>query len=1008
MARLNILVIFLLCSRLSTCDNNATCHFENNFENIYVCRYCAILKCASPTEDEILEAMINVNLSGIQNLQMSENNITVLSEGTFHFDKLSGIKELDLSYNSLSELPDDLFNYPALVNLEKLILDYNEISLLKSVQFSVLSGLKYLQITYNKIQIVEPEVFTSISNSSLQSIDLSDNEIGLNELPEDLLANLTHLIELELSNNQISQIPKCVLTSLYLKSVFLNVNNITHVPTLPNAYSPKLEILCLPANNMVSISPDMFASNNWKALKILMLAINKITHLPPNLFSSSSLERLEYINVAYNDLTELPEGLFDNPVLTNLKKLDFSVNCIDRLSEKLLNSSNLGKLEIIYLNRNQIKVLPVNLFQNNVLQNLRTIDLGYNEIEHIPAKFFKCLENIESIYLNNNKIKIITADMFSRMENLFILDLSYNLIFSIKEMLPLFLFTRQHLPLFEVSYNNLTVQEPDFISADANINLAFNKISSFGMFSSNRDFRWNNYHYKYKVLRRTFDIQGNGLFSVINLITVSLGIDLTKMYQLNPNMPLNILGLKRLYTLINYFRYSYRCNCDMLAYLKLQETNSFKLAFDIIQKSTPQLLPNDFNRLLCGYPERLSGRYLNELKETDLQCSVLNCTNEPKCTCVHTPHNSTVRINCTGIDATKMPEILSCAKVEIYFGFNKLKTFPVLMMAVTQRICLLDLSHNSITALPSLFLSSYLNLTMLNLVGNLLTNLPSSPKWKNMKSLRFLELSENRFVCNCSGLELQKTLLYLNNRVDINLIKCYTPLTLRNEVIYTLPESVFGCAFINLTLILTLSLSLLLLFVIVIFIVYVFRYYIHLCLFVHCGWRFYYEYPDEETMYDVFISYSSLDSDWVINNLVNRLEGMDPPYNLCLHERDFVIGEPICNNITRAVEGSKCTLVVVSRNWLESQWCQFEFRIAHCLAHLENRSRLLVLLMEEIPVSKVKGDLKFYMKTFTYLDSSHQLFWPRLLNDLPAPYVVGHLRDEASDEGTLEVEPLLI
>ena len=193
----------------------------------------------------------------------------------------------------------------------------------------------------------------------------------------------------------------------------------------------------------------------------------------------------------------------------------------------------------------------------------------------------------------------------------------------------------------------------------------------------------------------------------------------------------------------------------MLAYLKLQDTNSFKLAFDIIQKSTPQLLPNDFNRLLCGYPERLSG----------LQCSVLNCTNEPKCTCVHTPHNNTVRISCTGIDATKMPEILTSAIVEIYFGFNKLKTFPVLMMAVTQRICLLDLSHNSITALPSLFLSSYLNLTMLNLVGNLLTNLPSSQQWKNMKSLRFLELSENRFVCTCSGLELQKTLLYLNSRV---------------------------------------------------------------------------------------------------------------------------------------------------------------------------------------------------------------------------------------------------
>ena len=46
-------------------------------------------------------------------------------------------------------------------------------------------------------------------------------------------------------------------------------------------------------------------------------------------------------------------------------------------------------------------------------------------------------------------------------------------------------------------------------------------------------------------------------------------------------------------------------------------------------------------------------------------------------------------------------------------------------------------------------------------------------------------------------------------------------------------------------------------------------------------------------------------------------ENLDPPYHLCLHERDFLIGEPICDNIRKAVEGSKCTVCVVSENWLE-------------------------------------------------------------------------------------------
>ena len=121
-----------------------------------------------------------------------------------------------------------------------------------------------------------------------------------------------------------------------------------------------------------------------------------------------------------------------------------------------------------------------------------------------------------------------------------------------------------------------------------------------------------------------------------------------------------------------------------------------------------------------------------------------------------------------------------------------------------------------------------------------------------------------------------------------------------------------------------------------------------------------------------------------MEHLVNPLENLELPYKLCLHERDFLVGVPICDNITNAVEGSKCTLVVVSENWLESDWCQYEFRVAHALM-IERRTRLLVVLQEKIPDNKIKGELRLYIKTFTYLDSANQLFWSRLLNDLPPP-----------------------
>ena len=47
-------------------------------------------------------------------------------------------------------------------------------------------------------------------------------------------------------------------------------------------------------------------------------------------------------------------------------------------------------------------------------------------------------------------------------------------------------------------------------------------------------------------------------------------------------------------------------------------------------------------------------------------------------------------------------------------------------------------------------------------------------------------------------------------------------------------------------------------------------------------------------------------SDWVMDQLLNPLENLNPPYNLCVDEKDFLVGVPICDNMEKAIEGSKC------------------------------------------------------------------------------------------------------
>ena len=143
------------------------------------------------------------------------------------------------------------------------------------------------------------------------------------------------------------------------------------------------------------------------------------------------------------------------------------------------------------------------------------------------------------------------------------------------------------------------------------------------------------------------------------------------------------------------------------------------------------------------------------------------------------------------------------------------------------QVILLDLSYNYITNIPSIFFSHYPNMRHLNLAGNLLKTISSTDEWKIIKSLKVLEFKGNNFVCNCSGLELKETLVWLNARPrttveDLNQIKCSLPSSVKDKVIYDLPTSSFGCPFVNLVLIFTLTLSLLLFLSIVILIAYIF------------------------------------------------------------------------------------------------------------------------------------------------------------------------------------------
>ena len=275
--------------------------------------------------------------------------------------------------------------------------------------------------------------------------------------------------------------------------------------------------------------------------------------------------------------------------------------------------------------------------------------------------------------------------------------------------------------------------------------------------------------------------------------------------------------MHRLIIFITVFNYKYDCNCDMLKYLELQCSEYFGKAADKYRRHSHYWDKIAFLRLKCGSPEHLRGQFLFQVNKVELQCKHSRCSENKKCTCIETPHNSTVRINCTKSKIKLMPPITeqNFSKFELYMGFNSIQQFPIANISISLHVTLLDLSFNSITNIPSTFFFNYPNITHLNLVGNHLTTLPSKDEWKIINSLVILELRGNNFICNCSGLQMKVTLTWLNARQrtkveHLNQIKCSSPSSVKDKFIYNLPNPLFGCPYVNLVLILTLTLSLLL------------------------------------------------------------------------------------------------------------------------------------------------------------------------------------------------------
>ena len=130
--------------------------------------------------------------------------------------------------------------------------------------------------------------------------------------------------------------------------------------------------------------------------------------------------------------------------------------------------------------------------------------------------------------------------------------------------------------------------------------------------------------------------------------------------------------------------------------------------------------------------------------------------------------------------------------------------------------------------------------------------------------------------------------------------------------------------------------------------------------------------------YHVFISHAREDRDWVIE-VIEKLEA--PPHSLkcCFADRDFELGRSVFENITRCIQSSIKTVIVLSSEFLDSSWCDYEIRITMEMDLTTRRKVLIPVMLRPCRVPDFVGRL-------TYIEVHNEHFWDRFMSAIQNDY----------------------
>ncbi|KAJ2941825.1 hypothetical protein O0L34_g10631 [Tuta absoluta] len=779
------------------------------------------------------------------------------------------------------------------------------------------------------------------------------NNVYLVVLGEDDFLHAPNLDYLELSNCGITQFPDGVFRTLTkVKKLHIWKNELQELTEAQLFGMDSLEVLDVSSNKLRSLRGVAAVP---RKLRKLTAFDNHFDELTP-LYNLSMLEELKIQNNRVLPLRLTPRALASLP---SLWYADLGSCGIQQLPTEVFSDS--PKLKDLIISRNNLTVLPAGVFQHQ--KKLERLDLSRSNISRVDANVFRPLESLQRLKLDYNRLTTLPANCLQGLLSLTTLSVKSNML---QQLTAAMFAGANNLDDIDLSHNNISDWDDNdqsrYQSFEATFFLHLNKVTKVDL-SHNRittipaGIVANPFLEKLDLsFNRIEEMRNINIYS--NKAVLDLRNNLIETIELEENATNKTGSPQKERSEVLIDNNPFQCDCNL--YPLAQRFHGFTPLNDAEGKYVP-------SDATCAGPPSVAGRLLSRLPLRDYVCDFTTHPECPtNCSCLVRPYTAAFQITCKKPPST-YPDFKQ-SKLRTDLRLTEKPTFQ----DMKGHIRTLNLSGLGLQDMPEPLPQ---HITMLDVSDNKLSRIPRALLDKGLA----MKIARNPIACDCwhAG-DVAAIQEHRSEIEDYEQVNCSSGVAVSqvsvDQLCSTWRAGVVGGVLALLGLLAAVAAVLLLKY----------SFEIKVWLYARGMLARWLVVDDDDRKYDAFISFCHKDESFVSEHLLPGLEGDPRPYKLCIHYRDWMPGEFITTQIAQSVADSRRTIIVVSKNFLESQWARAEFRTANMTAIKERKTRVIAILLDDVNSHKeLDSELKSYLSTNTYLKWGDPWFWDKLRYALP-------------------------